>query len=230
MLSTLSRSEWEDLDQDHEVDGVILEEERIENKARESPVWNVFDSLTINPLERPSTEQRKTFCSNILASNEVLQRAKESEINFGMCAQSKQLQWFEASDIEDMRHHTDCYLQSDGSYMPRGLYPIDVKAYKPISAKKKVQTQYLWLEVHSKGFVFSGLSTCIAVQYMPHKFVLLHKKALQAFVRSKISNLRPVVRNKQALYRLYRREEKKDEWLTLVDFLDCVGSCAVTLL
>jgi hypothetical protein len=192
-------------------------------------VWKSWDSLTIDPLLRPSTEARKTYCSNLRASNEVIQRSKDSEFQFGVAARAKSLEWFEASDIEDMKFHTDCFLQSPGTFIPRGLYPIDVKAYKPLSAGKQTQTQYLWLEVHNKGFVFSGLSTCIAVQYAAKKFVILQKKALQSFIQENITNLRPVVRNKQALYRLYKREEKKDEWLTLVDFLECVRKCAIDI-
>lgn len=229
MNSSWPRDQWEDLPEECYVEGILLDSSDIEQSARQSPYWNSWQFLTIEPEQRPSVEKRKTFCSQRLAKTEVLQRSKESELNFGLSAQSKHVQWIEASDIEDMRHHTDCLLLSSGTSIPPGLYPIDVKAYKPISSGKAVQTQYLWLEVHAKGSVFSGLSTCIAAQYTPHKFVLLHKKALQSYIQSRITNTRPVVRNKQALYRLYKREEKKDEWLTLVDFLDCVKHCAVDL-
>lgn len=229
MNSNWARAEWEDLPQEKEVNGVMLDEHHIETQALQSPYWKSWQSLGIDPSQRPSTEPRKTFCSNRLATNEVIQRSKDSEYQFGQVAQSKSIEWFEASDLEDMKYHTDCFLRSSGICLPKGLYPIDVKAYKPLSAGKQVQTQYLWLEVHCKGFVFSGLSTCIAVQYSAKKFVILHKKALQSFIQTNIKNLRPVVRNKQALYRLYKREEKKEEWLTLVDFLDCVGKCAIDI-
>jgi hypothetical protein len=229
MNSSWPRDQWEDLPEEFYVEGALLDPILIEKSAIQSPYWNSWNLLSIEPEQRPSTEKRRTFCTQHLAKNEVLQRSKESEENFGLSVRSKTLEWFEASDIEDMRHHTDCFIRSCGKVIPSGLYPIDVKAYKPISSGRALQTQFLWLEVHAKGSVFSGLSTSIAAQYTPNKFVLLHKKALQSYIQSRLTNTRPVVRNKQALYRLYKREEKRDEWLTLVDFLDCVRHCAVYL-
>jgi hypothetical protein len=229
MDSTCPRDQWEDLAEEFYVEGTLLDSTDVEKTAKQSPFWNKWHELSIEPEQRPSVEKRKTFCSQRLAKTEVLQRSKESEMNFGLSAQSKNVEWIEASDIEDMRHHTDCFIKSIGPLIPRGLYPIDVKAYKPISSGKSIQTEFLWLEVHAKGSVFSGLSTSIAAQYTPTKFVLLHKKALQLYIQSRVTNKRPVVRNKQSLYRLYKREEKRDEWLTLVDFLDCVKHCAVDL-
>ena len=141
-----------------------------------------------------------------------------------LCAQLPHAVLVESSLGEDMRDRIDCFLQWRGVQIP-----LDVKALRSVKMNRGLQNKYLLLELHASGTLWSGKSTCIALQYAPEKFVLLSKAALRAFVQKRFTNPVPVRWNQQALYRAFRREGKR-EWIGLIELEECLSTCAVELI
>ena len=193
----------------------------IEQQTHKSTLLGNLDSIQgVGPSEctKPKPEYTHAqFQPNIA-------HGKAAECTFSKLCAKLNLTLVESSLKEDMCDRIDFFLQWRGVQIP-----LDVKALRSVKMNRGLQNKYMWLELHASGTLWSGKSTCIALQYAPERFVLLSKAALRAFVQKRFTNPVPVRWNQQALYRAYRREGKR-EWIGLIELVECLDTCAVALI
>ena len=193
-----------------------VDDQDIEDAAKQSPHWTKFDEIHRLMPARSLEIKRELDGSRSHAT----QRGKEAEQLFAELA-SKEWKVYETSLHEDKVGHIDFYLQQNSLQIP-----LDVKALRCITRKRGLQNKYVWVELHKTGFLFGGQSTCIALQYAPTKFLLVNKKALQHLVEYSFLEKAPVRWNNQAYHRAFQREDTS-EWIGFLDLLRVAKSCAV---
>jgi hypothetical protein len=202
--------------------GEWISDDSIELETHKSSLYGNFLSVQgVGPAE--FKEPKPEYINARFQAN--IAHGKAAELTFSrLCAQLPDASLKESSLGEDMRDRIDFFLQWHGVQIP-----LDVKALRSVKMNRGLQNRYMWLELHATGTLWSGKSTCIALQYAPEKFVLLSKAALRAFVKQRFTNPVPVRWNQQALYRAYRREGKR-EWIGLIELQDCLSTCGVALI
>jgi hypothetical protein len=86
---------------------------------------------------------------------------------------------------------------------------VDVKSLRATRRNWPLQSEYMWVELNSGGWLFGGKSTIIAQQISEDSFVLLDREKMCEFVKQTVRVDLPIVAYAEQSYnRVYLRETK----------------------
>jgi len=113
----------------------------------------------------------------------------------------------EESSIYDYLYHVDFMFKNPEN--DKEEIWVDVKSMRATRRNWPLQSEYMWVELHSGGWLFSGKSTIIAQQINDDSFVLLDREKMCEFVKQQVKiNLPIVAYAEQSYNRVYLRETK----------------------
>lgn len=127
------------------------------------------------------------------------------------------------SEADDMHDRIDVAWKQGEAYVL-----ADIKAARRLRREDaNVQCEYVWLELHATGSLFTGKSNVLIME-LEDGFVLIDKARAREWVKSHFSpTQRRVGSALQALMKPYRRAGKYPEWITLVKLQDLVEACGL---
>ncbi len=155
---------------------------------------------------------------NKFDKKDSLELGQRAEDLFAKTAQSLGWQVSPASKDENINEHWDFEIKKDDV-----LYKIEVKSRKRISrSDAEMQIDLTWVELHGvrpqdTGWLF-GKADLIAFE-KEHSFLLVKKSDLLALVNQKVNLVAKVTTPKDAVYKIYKRQGRKDK-LTLLPTKD----------
>jgi len=155
---------------------------------------------------------------NKFDKKDSLALGEHAEKRFVMIA--KQLGWqvTPASKDENMNEHWDFLVEKEDY-----AFKVEVKSRKRISRDDQgTQSQFVWVELHGgrpkdAGWLF-GKADLVAFE-REDSFILVKKSDLLTVVNSKVDLVRKVRDPKEAVYKIYTRDGRKDK-LTLLPMKD----------
>ena len=179
-------------------------------------------NLWKNPLEIPFLKSDLEFLkgykeekiiNHVFVSKECKSRGNNAEDLFLDIALSKQYVPVIIKDSQtyDYLHHVDLMLQmpNQKECTFRTEVWVDIKSMRSLRRGWKPQSEYMWVELNSGGWLFGGKSTVIAQQIDNNTFALFDRHALKKFVEVNVDVKANVVKNaEESLYRVYLRESK----------------------
>jgi hypothetical protein len=131
------------------------------------------------------------------------------EKNFKSLAINRGFNVFDATKGENIHKHIDFHIEKDNK-----SFTVDVKAMKRVSRNDKYKTNdSIWIEfynVQGKNGWIHGKQDCIAFEF-EKDFIVVKRKDLLVLVNSLIDfKLEYVKSARDAEYRLYQRNGRKD--------------------
>jgi hypothetical protein len=109
------------------------------------------------------------------------------------------------SEEYDYKHHVDAMIKvGDGKEIW-----VDVKCMRSLRRGWSPQSEYMWVELHSTGWLFGGKATVVAQQITETAFALFDRIALSEYVKDIVDVKSPVVPfAEQSYLRVFLRETK----------------------
>jgi hypothetical protein len=161
----------------------------------------------------PDTNSRNKY-----DKKDSLELGERAESLFAALA--KKLGWkvTAASKPENIDEHWDFLIEKEGLALK-----VEVKSRKRISRDEDgIQSRLTWVELHGvrpkdPGWLF-GRADLIAFE-KERSFILVRKTDLLAVVNKKVDLVAKVSEPRQAVYKIYRRQGRKDK-LTLLPMDD----------
>lgn len=121
-----------------------------------------------------------------------------------------------ASRYQDTKEHWDVKISAN----------IDVKGIRKIDRHSEVDENFHWVEILNvngdKGWAYSQFVDYFAFETFDY-FIIVEKEKLQNFIKEKVKK-EYVSSTRQALYKLYRRKDRKD-LISLVKTIDLIYIC-----
>jgi len=109
------------------------------------------------------------------------------------------------SEEYDYKHHVDFMLKIKGDQECW----VDVKCMRSLRRGWSPQSEYMWVELHNRGWLFGGKATVVAQQIDEQTFALFDRDQLAAYVRKVVNVSLPVVPYAEQSYlRVFVRETK----------------------
>jgi hypothetical protein len=121
-----------------------------------------------------------------------------------------------ASRYQDTKEHWDVKISAN----------IDVKGIRKIDRYSEIDENFHWVEILNvngyKGWAYSEFVDYFAFETFDY-FIIVEKEKLQNFIKEKVKK-EYVSSTRQALYKLYRRKDRKD-LISLVKTIDLIYIC-----
>lgn len=109
------------------------------------------------------------------------------------------------ADEYDYKYHVDAMIK-----MPLNQEMwVDVKCMRSLRRGWSPQSEYMWVELNSSGWLFGGKATVVAQQVTDNAFALFDRDALAKYVKEVVDVRSPVVPYAEQSYlRVYLRETR----------------------
>lgn len=159
---------------------------------------------------------------NKFDKKDSLELGEQAEALFVTLA--KKLGWKVSSSSKDenIDEHWDFLIEKESL-----AFKVEVKSRKRISRRDDdgIQSDLTWVELHGvrpkdSGWLF-GKADLIAFE-KERSFILVKKTDLLAVVNKKVNLVAKVIEPRDAVYKIYKRKERKDK-LTLLPMNDIEG-------
>jgi hypothetical protein len=161
---------------------------------------------------------QSTNSRNRFDKKDSFELGEKAEGLFAEIAQRTMWQISPSSKDENINEHWDFAIQKDAEN-----FKVEVKSAKRINRNdKKIQFEYSWVEIHGvrpkdTGWLF-GKADLIAFE-KENSFIFVKRLDLLAVVNKKVNLVAKVHDPKNALYKIYTRDGRKDK-LTLLPISD----------
>lgn len=190
--------------------GKLISKEEYLNWKPAQTLQYITSNLELQDLN-PGPEINRNY---VYVSKECKIRGNDAEELFLNIAKQKNYRQTHIKDWKnyDYFHHVDAMLEipeqsSKKEIGERQEIWIDIKSLRSLRRGWKPQSEYMWVELNSNGWLFGGKSTVIAQQIDNLTFALFDREALKKFVLEKVDVKRNIVKNaEECLYRVYLRE------------------------
>ena len=113
----------------------------------------------------------------------------------------------EEASTYDYLYHVDFMLKNP--VHEEEEFWVDVKSLRATRRHWPLQSEYMWVELHSSGWLFGGKASIVAQQINEESFALFNREQLCDFVRQTVQTHLPIVAYAEQSYnRVYLRETK----------------------
>ena len=158
-------------------------------------------------VEIPSSLEPKRFLYCAYDHKESNERGIAAENEF--CDLAKKMGWIlkntAESDDYDYKHHVDAMFKVEGD---KEIW-VDIKCTRSLRRGWSPQSEFMWVELQSSGWLFGGKANVIAQQVAPRTFLLFDKLELASYVKEIVETSLPVVPYaEQSFNRVFVRETK----------------------
>lgn len=187
-------------------------------KLWEIPHCLAFVDMTHQNVEEtddPPPENKFRYLS--FQSSECQKTGLQAEQEFlKLCEQSTTHIWkrifITESELYDYRHHVD-FMFSVKKFDEKDFFKVwvDVKGMRALRRGWSPQSEFMWVELHSNGWLFGGKASVIALQIFPNVFLLFDREKLAEYVKHVVKILdRVVYFPEQSYLRVYVRPKRSD--------------------
>jgi len=159
---------------------------------------------------------------NKFDKKDSLELGEQAEALFVTLARKLGWKVSSSSKDENIDEHWDFLIEKEGL-----AFKVEVKSRKRISRRDDdgIQSDLTWVELHGvrpkdSGWLF-GKADLIAFE-KERSFILVKKTDLLAVVNKKVNLVAKVSEPRDAVYKIYKRKERKDK-LTLLPMNDIEG-------
>ena len=160
-----------------------------------------------------STNSRNRF-----DKRDSLELGEKAEAHFVEIARRSEWKVSGSSKAENIDEHWDYHIEKD-----KENFKVEVKSAKRVHRNdNRIQFEFTWVEIHGvrpkdTGWLF-GKADLIAFEKQ-NSFIFVKRLDLLALVNKKVNLVAKVSDPKDALYKIYRRDGRKDK-LTLLPTSD----------
>jgi hypothetical protein len=169
--------------------------------------WPVTKSIPTCVSSLEEVSYNKKLLSNLgFHCAQSQKRGIDAEHEFLILAKKRGwIQKFVAeADFYDYKHHVDAMLK-----LEKEEIWVDVKCMRSLRRGWSEQSEFMWVELHSTGWLFGGKATVIAQKVCDNTFLLFDRVSLGDYVKSVVDTKSPVVSYaEQSLNRVFIRETK----------------------
>lgn len=165
-------------------------------------------TIESNLEETTESEKNKSFSKLSFQSDICQQKGKKAEelfllkVSTETCWKHKKIK---NSDEYDYKHHVDVMVKLSESSNEE--YWFDVKCMRSLRRGWSEQSEYMWVELNTTGWLFGGKATHIAQQIGLNTFAIFDKIKLQEYVKLCVNVNEPIVPYpEQSYHRVYLRK------------------------
>ena len=196
------------------VRGKIISNEEIFKWKINNEIPTIFSTLQeCNPSESKVGWMNSPYT---ITSQDRLDRGNDAEQKFLQACEKKGWvkKYIKDAQLYDYKYHVDLMIKIDKNNSNEEMW-VDVKCCRSVRRGWAEQSEYLWVELNTSGWLFGGHATVIAQKMNETTFCLLDRQKLCDFVQKKVIVGMPVVPYpEQAFNRVYLREGTKNGYTT----------------